>query len=356
MELVSNYRMEMKGDARTIVAGELYVAEDRRTGLSVAIRFFPGSATMTRQVAERVESQMRLDHPALPTIYEFGETQEGTPYVVLQDLRGFIPASEVNTPVPIDQALDIAIQLADVFATLKEQGLFHRDINPSNILLGPSLQVKVIDFGSVKRVSSSVGSGFIESLPSAASAYLAPDQLASGSMDERSEIFSFGAILYRLVTGKAPVIGSTQHDIVHELLNRPTWLDQRAHVLNSIIVKCLRVDPNARFQSFDEVGEHLRLVSAPPPGPRYGMPTASAAVMTYPMWREFLSLERLQLFLARIDGRKVFASAAFIITSFIAIIGLIPYAGTRIGFGMAFGGALLAYESLLLLSALIRDH
>src|SRR5438552_4293669 len=247
--------------------GEVYLAQDKRLGRRVALKLLPSSVTRDVSRLRRFEQEARaasaLNHPNIITIYEIREANStlmiATEFVEGETLRQRFSASAPN----LDEALHIAIQIADALAAAHKAGIIHRDIKPENIMIRPDSYAKVLDFGLAKlaeQASSEVaaeaptkhvrtGSGMI--LGTAGD--ISPEQARGKTVDARSDIFSLGAVIYEMVTQRKPFDGETPSDLLAAILKtEPPALTQFAPEappeLVRIVMKTLRKDREERYQ------------------------------------------------------------------------------------------------------------
>ena len=298
---VSHYRvLEVVGGGGM---GVVYRAEDLKLGRPVALKFLPDEVVNDRQALERFEREARaassLDHPNICPIYEFGE-HEGRPFIVMQLLQGqtlrdclasgTLKDAASGGQVSLDRALDIAIQIADGLEAAHEQGIVHRDIKPANIFITTKDVAKILDFGLAKLFQPSGGQAITAEIdgepgllsPASASldavtlsrsgivigtaAYMSPEQARGLPLDARTDLFSFGLILYEMATGQRAFTGDNGAALQDAILNRaptpPAELNSELPPeLQDVIQKCLEKDRNLRYQSAAEVRSDLEKIN-----------------------------------------------------------------------------------------------
>ncbi len=203
-----------------------------------------------------------LNHPNIVTIHDLGESGD-VAYIAMELLEGCELHNDVDEMqrMPVEKALNIAIQVADGLAFAHEHGIVHRDIKPSNIMVLNDNSVKIADFGIAKMDSSLTltRTGMIMGSP----LYMSPEQVLSSGIDSRSDIFSFGIVLYQLLTGRRPFTGddanSVMYQIVNEMPRKPSSLNPHVPgMMDDIIFKCLAKKPQHRYVNTRELADDLR--------------------------------------------------------------------------------------------------
>jgi Tol biopolymer transport system component len=262
--------------------GEVYRARDPRLGREVAIKVLPADRMADedrrRRFLQEARAASALNHPNIVTIHEI-ESARGVDFIVMEyvagtTLDGLIPRRGMK----LGEVLRIAISIADAVARAHAAGIVHRDLKPKNIAVGPEGTVKVLDFGLAKllgedEVASSAretetedsGAGAV-SRPGkvvGTPGYMSPEQVTGGTVDARSDVFSFGALLYEMVTGQTPFAGNSAAEtaaaVLREQPKAPSELvTGRPKELDRLILRCLQKDPQRRFQHMGDVKVELR--------------------------------------------------------------------------------------------------
>ena len=255
--------------------GEVYLAEDARLGRKVALKMLDPGLTGDAPARARFLREARLasalDHPNICTIHEVGETQ-GRPFIAMQYVEGETLRPLIGgRPLPLDSLLSIALQVAHALAAAHERGVIHRDIKAGNIIVTPGGQAKVLDFGLAKLVERAEGqdethltmTGQVMGTP----ASMSPEQARGEPADQRSDIFSFGCVLYEMATGQIPFKGKTRAEVIGALLHKPhtpaaELNGEMPARLSAVIDRALAKEPAGRYQSAREMLADLRRVVA----------------------------------------------------------------------------------------------
>ena len=253
--------------------GEVYLAEDSRLGRKVALKLLDRSLTADGESRKRFLREARLasglDHPNICTVYEADEAS-GQYYIAMQCLEGKTLKQVIaGRPLKLDNLLSITFQVADALAEAHGRGVIHRDIKSSNIIVTPRGRAKVLDFGLAKLLEKEGGdaepeltrTGAVMGTPS----YMSPEQALGRRADHRSDIFSFGVVIYEMATGRVPFKGETPAEKINAIINeahRPAVELNRGlpAELSQVIDRALSKDAAERYQSMEELIADLREV------------------------------------------------------------------------------------------------
>jgi eukaryotic-like serine/threonine-protein kinase len=252
--------------------GEVYRARDTRLGREVAVKVLPESFAGGTDALRRFEQEARaigvLNHPNILAIYDVG-AREGAPYLVTELLDGQTLREEM--PVTRRKALDYARQVAAGMAAAHGKGITHRDLKPENLFVTRDGRVKILDFGLAKvdAVGKDENTRTLETAPGVVlgtAGYMSPEQVRGKPADQRSDIFSFGAILYELLSGKRAFQGDSAVETMSAILKEdPPPLEDPA--LDRVMRRCLEKAPEQRFQSASDLAFNLEALSGATSGP-----------------------------------------------------------------------------------------
>jgi tetratricopeptide (TPR) repeat protein/tRNA A-37 threonylcarbamoyl transferase component Bud32 len=294
--------------------GVVYEAEDVILKRRVAVKTLKESNAHKPRLLREARAVSDINHPNIATVYDFGETDEGQPFIVMELVEGK-PLDEYvkHDCADLAEIIEIIIKTADALATAHNRGVIHRDIKPSNILVRPDGSVKVLDFGLSKLIetnpdiaaATTIGEQARPSLPQqqqqqnrlyestrtqkgvlmGTPLYLSPEQALGETVDERSDIFSLGTVLYESVTGKSPFQAGSVIEVCAKVLRDtpppPSELKQTIPPrLDQITLRALEKDPQARYQTADDLIRDLRELVAYLRHQENGEKSAAAAAAT----------------------------------------------------------------------------
>ncbi|HEY3039942.1 MAG TPA: protein kinase [Pyrinomonadaceae bacterium] len=259
--------------------GTVYKATDGKLGRTVVVKVLPPELTAREANLRRFEREARLasslDHPNICTIFDLDEA-EGHHFIAMQYVAGRNVRQLVNGhPLDLKSALLIAIQVTDALATAHARGIIHRDIKSGNVMVTPSGQVKILDFGLAKLLDDTEDSSTSTihrtdltevGVPYGTATYAAPEQARGDRVDKRADIFSTGVLLYEMLTGTWPFRGKTTIDVRHAVLHdapRPIAELRKEPIparLQQILDRCIAKEPRDRYQKMEELRDDLRSV------------------------------------------------------------------------------------------------
>jgi eukaryotic-like serine/threonine-protein kinase len=291
--------------------GEVYKAKDTRLDRSVAIKVLPREVSADPDRRARFEREAKtiagLNHPHICTLHDVGE-HDGTTYLVMEHLTGETLAQRLERgPLPLEQALTVATEIADALAAAHRQGVIHRDLKPGNVMLTKA-GAKLLDFGLAKLMGHGeqaavtlLSAAPTERTPQTAEGlivgtlqYMAPEQVEGKAADARTDLWALGAILYEMLTGKRAFEGTSAASLVGHIMNAEppalaTVQPLTPPAVDRLVRKCLAKDPDGRWDSAHDVADELRWLASGPatsePANQTTVRALTSATARWHLWR-----------------------------------------------------------------------
>ncbi len=262
--------------------GEVYRAEDTRLGRPVALKFLPAGLKSDPESRARLLNEARaaslLRSPNIAVTYDIGE-DAGTDFIVMEYVDGELLSARIaRGPIPVREVIDIGLQVADALEEAHARGIVHRDIKSANLMRTERGLVKVLDFGLAKFLTKPDGDHTLGQMTMAGMvvgtvSYMAPEQALGRPVDSRADLFSFGVVLFELLTGQMPFEGATPTEIIDHILHTvpppvSRYISGVPSGLDALLTRALDKDPEFRYQSARDIHRDLRdirdLLDAPP--------------------------------------------------------------------------------------------
>jgi eukaryotic-like serine/threonine-protein kinase len=284
--------------------GEVYCARDVRLGRSVALKMLPDLFARDAERVSRFEREAivlaSLNHANIAALHGIEQSGDRR-FLVMELVEGETLGERINRgPIPVEEALKIALQIVDALEAAHQKGIVHRDLKPANVKITPEGKVKVLDFGLAKAFESGPAASDILSSPTMSvlatnagiilgtAGYMSPEQAKGATADPRSDIFSFGSVLFEMLTGQRAFQGDSVSELIASVLARePDWnlLPANLHPrIPELIRRCLEKDRKRRWQAIGDVRFELEAIVSDPHGLKL-RPAAAAAV---PLWKRVL--------------------------------------------------------------------
>jgi len=275
--------------------GVVYLAHDTKLDRSVAVKSIPAKLADDSTTRMRFHREAKLlaslNHPNIAVIYEIIEQEEGANYLILEYVPGESLAQRIaREPLKLEQALSIAQQIAEAVSAAHKKGVIHRDLKPGNIKITPEGKVKVLDFGLAKAsVSEAITDETTVTQPGrviGTPAYMSPEQTRGKPTDKRSDIWSFGCIMYQMLTGKLPFEGQTATDTLARIIERePDWEllpNETPENISVLLRRCLEKDPERRLGEIADAAIEIKGTLT--------LPATATATPVRSLWRLALAI------------------------------------------------------------------
>jgi Tol biopolymer transport system component len=309
--------------------GEVYRARDTRLGREVALKLvlevFLGDHDRLARFEREARTLASLNHPGIATLHGLEEaTPSGSAspvhFLVMELVEGETLGERIARRLTAEESLNIARQIAEALEAAHEKGIIHRDLKPANVKITPEDKVKVLDFGLAKAVDAAGGAsgGSLLNSPTMSAmataqgmilgtaAYMSPEQARGAQADHRSDIFSFGIVLYEMLTGRHPFPGETVSDVLASVLVREPDLAALPQDLSprllDLVRRCLEKNPKRRWQAIGDVRHELEIIAANPRAGAAPAAQASAAPAPRPMWKRAMPAAMAAVIAGAITG------------------------------------------------------
>src|SRR5262245_22882693 len=303
--------------------GEVYRARDTKLNRDVAIKVLPDVFAKDPERIARfhreAQSVAALNHPNIAAIYDLEEA-DGAKFLVLELVEGETLADILQRgPLPIAEALNVAHQICEALEAAHQKGVIHRDLKPANVKITPAGEVKVLDFGLAKALDNAPASGPLSYSPTLSivatqegvilgtAAYMAPEQAKGFNTDQRSDIFSFGCVLYEMLTGRATFDGETVSDVLASVLKSEPNLallpDNLSPRIHDLLYRCLEKNPRRRWYAIGDVRLEIESIRTNPTAAPVEQPIPAA--QPKPSWKRVVPAMLATLILGVIAGISV---------------------------------------------------
>ena len=303
--------------------GEVYRARDSKLGRVVAVKLLLETVAADPDRVARFEREAKslaaLNHPHIAALYGL-EQSSGRHFLVMELVEGETLAERIaRGPLPLEQALSVALQIADALEAAHEKGIVHRDLKPANVKITPDEKVKVLDFGLAKAMETESAVSNLAHSPTLSmmatqagvilgtAAYMSPEQAKGRPADQRSDVFSFGVVLYEMLTGRQPFQGETAPEILASVLIREPELSGLPPNLNprlpDLLKRCLDKNPKRRWQAIGDVRAELETIAANP----REVPATAHAGAPQPMWKRVVPILATALVVAGLTAAAMWS-------------------------------------------------
>ncbi|MEA2165440.1 MAG: eukaryotic-like serine/threonine-protein kinase [Thermoanaerobaculia bacterium] len=272
-------RYEVQSLLGTGGMGEVYVARDTALGRRVALKILPSDCDPQRvaRFVREAQASSALSHPAIVSVHDAGSA-DGIYFLAMELIDGEPMSMWLRSRRNIRRGIEYLAQVADALASAHAAGIIHRDLKPANIMIGRDGYAKIVDFGIAKlteRVTDSDADAATDLKTASGSitgttAYMSPEQADGREVDFRSDIFSFGTVLYELLTGRNPFAGSTRVDTLHNIARLDPPLEPIPSAFRRVVRRCLAREKEERYESARDIGHDLRdtLIEPEPEAPQ----------------------------------------------------------------------------------------